>query len=409
MEVVRLITSSLDLEEVLERIMTTSREVMGADASSLMLLDESTGELVFQVAQGSVGEKLREGFRLPLGQGIAGTVCLTGEPILVEDAYSDPRFHRDFDKRTGYRTKSLLCVPLKIQERIIGVAQVINRLDGRPFTKEDLETFSALCQHAAIAIENARIHRELLRRERLQRDLELASAVQQSFLPREVPAMEGYTLAAHYQAALEVGGDFYDFIPLRGNKWGIVIGDVSGKGVSSALYMAKLTSDFRIRAVRGRSPARTIEEINRELYEKGTRGTFVTLLYLVVKPPEGTIRFVNAGHIPPFIWEPETSSLWPASTEGDPPAGVLPGRSFTAHSFELKQGQWLVLTTDGLLEAKGPAGTPFGWEGLKRALEKGPQEASAMVANVVEALEEFTRGSPPSDDVTLVVMGVGRP
>lgn len=409
MEVAGLITSSLDLEEVLERIMTTSREVMEADASSLMLLDESKGELVFQVAQGRVGEKLREGFRLPLGKGIAGAVCLTGEPILVEDAYTDPRFHRDFDDRTGYRTKSLICVPLKVQDRLIGVAEVINRLDGRPFNSQDLETFSALCHHAAIAIENARIHKELLRRERIQRDLQLASAVQQSFLPKEVPSIPGYVMAAYYQAALEVGGDFYDFIPLRGNQWGIVVGDVSGKGVSSALYMAKLTSDFRIRAVKGRSPARVVEEINVELCERGTRGAFVTLLYLVVRPKDTVVRFVNAGHIPPLVWRPNSSTISYVSTEGDPPAGILPNRSFKTHRFELKDGEWLILVTDGLLEAKSSSGRSFGWDGLKKALEKAPPDAEGIVARVVESLKEFARESLQSDDVTLVVMGVRRP
>ncbi|MGQ9858491.1 MAG: PP2C family protein-serine/threonine phosphatase [Thermodesulfobacteriota bacterium] len=406
MEVAQLISSSLNLDEVLDRIMTTSRTVMGADASSLMLVDEKTGELVFQVAQGRVGEQLLAGFRLPRGQGIAGHVCETGEPVLVQDAYIDPRFHRDFDERTGYRTKSILCVPLKIQGKIIGVSQVINKLDGTPFNSEDLDTFTHLCKHAAIAIENARMHRALLRKQQIESDLAFARSVQKSFLPKELPMVKGYSFCAHYQSAMEVGGDFYDFIPLRGKRWGVLIGDVSGKGVSSALYMARLTSDFRLRATQRGSPSKVVADINEELCKSHQRGTFVTLLYLVLDPVKGSVRFVNAGHLPPVLVNAVGGRMRSFWGKGDPPAGILMGRKYGVHRCRLRPGDCLLMLTDGLLEARNRKGESFGWEGVEKVVQSVTPHPAAVVEALLKALEDFTGGVPQADDVTLVALGM---
>lgn len=409
MDVARLISSSLDLGEVLDRIMSTSRELMQADASSLMLLDEKSGQLVFQVAQGQVGERLREGFRLPRGQGIAGFVCESGEPLLVEDAYKDPRFHREFDERTGYRTRSILCVPLKVKDRIIGVSQVINKLDGTAFTQEDLETFTDLCQHAAIAIQNARMHEALLLKERMERDLALASIVQHSFLPKELPQVQGYSFSAYYSPALEVGGDFYDFIPLKARYWGLLIGDVSGKGVASALYMARLTSDFRTRALQLTGPSKVVNHMNAELCRSGQRGTFVTLLYLVLDPAHGVVRFVNAGHLPPLLWKASSRRLVRLWGKGGPPLGILEGLCYRSDKCKLEPGDCLLLLTDGLLEARDNRGLAFGWERIEAALRSGSSSPQGTIEQLVQALEEFKAGAVQTDDVTMVALGVEKP
>ncbi len=405
-EVSRVISSSLQLEEVLDHIMTTSRSVMRADACSLLLLDEGTGELVFEVAQGSVGDQLKQGFRLKKGEGIAGACFESGEPLLIEDAYSDPRFHREFDLKTGYRTHSILCVPLKVKDRIIGVSQVINKLDGTPFDQEDLETFTSLCSHAAIAIENARMHRALLRKQQIESDLAFATSVQHSFLPGKVPEIAGYRFCAHYQAALEVGGDFYDFIPLRGDRLGIVIGDVSGKGVSSALYMAKLTADFRFLAVHQRGTVQAVEKINEALCERSQRGMFVTMLYMVLNAPRRTIQYVNAGHLPPVLWNPAQGRLRLLRDGAGPPLGILPGRSYRYGRIVLRPGDCLILATDGLLEAKNASGEPFGWTRLEEAVCRGDSEAGRLLTRVMDRLRDFVGASPQSDDVTVLAISV---
>lgn len=401
-----LINSSLEIEEVLEHIMTTSREILGADACSLMLVDEQTQELVFEVAQGPVADKLKRGLRLQKGQGIAGHVFETEEPVLIEDAYQDPRFHRALDLKTGYRTRSILCVPLQVKDRIIGVSQVINRLDGMPFDAEDQETLLLLCTHAAIAIENARMHRALLHKQRMESDLAFATNIQLSFLPQEVPRIEGFGFSAHYQAALEVGGDFYDFIPLDEGRLGILIGDVSGKGVASALYMARLTSDFRMLAMRHKEPTHLIEHINNLLCERSCRGMFVTLLYMVLDADDRKLTYVNAGHIPPVLWNKGSKRFEILRGVGGPPLGILAGRGYPSGIHQLSSGDCVLLSTDGLIEAKNPGGDQLGWERVEHAVRKGDSHVGSVYHRVVEMMKDFVKDCPQSDDTTIVLLGI---
>ncbi len=401
-----LISSSLELDEVLEHIMTTSRAILKADACSLMLVDEQTQELVFEVAQGPVADKLRRGFRLKKGEGIAGHVFDTGETLLIEDAYDDPRFHRDFDLRTGYRTRSILCVPLKTKDRMLGISQVINRLDGGPFTAEDAETLTLLSTHAAIAIENARLHRALLRKQQIDSDLAFARSIQLSFLPQELPDIRGFRFQAHYQAALEVGGDFYDFIPLEEDRLGVVIGDVSGKGVASALYMARLTSDLRLLAIRQRDPALLVEHINNLLCVRSCRGMFVTLLYMVLDTREQTISYVNAGHLPPVLWNHREDRYELLRDVGGPPAGIVEGQRYACCTIHPRSGDCFFLSTDGLIEARNAQGMHFGWERLKAAVRCGDSSVEGVHLRITESLKRFVQEAPQSDDVTMVLLGV---
>lgn len=401
-----LINSTLQLEEVLETIMTTSREILRADACSLLLVDEQTQELVFEVAQGPVAHLLKTGFRLKKGEGLAGHVFETGESLLIEDAYKDSRFHQDFDRRTGYRTHSLLCVPLKVKDRVIGVSQVINRLDGAPFNSEDEETLTLLCAHAGIAVETARMHRALLRKQQMESDLAFANVIQLSFLPQERPVVPGVRFRAHYQAALEVGGDFYDFIPLEGNRLGILIGDVSGKGVASALYMARLTSDFRLLAIREREPGKLVEQVNEVLCQENRRGMFATLLYMVLEPSDLSVTYANAGHLPPILWNARQDRYSILRDVGGPPVGILPGGSYRSGSVRLAPGDCILLATDGLLEAKNTAGERLGWELLEEAVRGGGSGVDEVYGRVTEAMREFVQDCPPADDTTMVLIGV---
>lgn len=401
-----LINSSLDIEEVLELIMTTSRQILAAEACSLMLVDEQTGELVFEVAQGPVADKLKRGTRLEKGKGIAGYVFEIGEPLLIEDAYQDARFHPGFDEQTGFRTRSVLCVPLKVKGRMVGVVQIINRRDGLSFCREDCETLTLLSTHAAIAIENARMHRALLRKQQMESDLAFATNVQLSFLPQEVPSVTGFRFHAHYQPALEVGGDFYDFIDLNGGNWGILIGDVSGKGVASALYMAKLTSDFRMLALRHKDPVKLIGYINDLLCRRSRRGMFVTLLYMVLDTAHRRLQYVNAGHVPAVLWNRRRECFQVLRGIGGPPLGILPGRGYPSGTVELSPGDCLLLSTDGLVEAKSPDGRRLGWEEVSEAVRGGDSCAESVLARVSGRMKAFTRGCPQSDDTTLVVFHV---
>ncbi len=403
-EVNGLISSSLDLDTILENVMSISKKVMNADASSLMRVDEKTDELIYQVAQSAVGEKLKQEFRLKMGQGIAGTVAESGEPLLLEDAYTHPKFHRAHDDATGYRTKSMITVPLKVGGRVTGVAQVINRLDGKAFDQDDLELFLALANMAAIALENAKMHQQILEKQRLVKDMEFARTVQESFLPQKAPEVRNYRFIAHYTPALEVGGDFYDFIHLDKNRTGIVIGDVSGKGVPAALYMAKLGSDMRTLAFTEASPAAALMKLNDLLAERSRRGMFATLLYVELDTASGKLTLCNAGHLPPIVRKADGSLVRLAAASGAP-LGMLPGMKFTQESALIGPGDTVVLSTDGIIEAMNSREELYGYERFEALLRKKAADPAALKDAIIADVNRFTGLSPQHDDMTLVCFG----
>jgi phosphoserine phosphatase RsbU/P len=403
-EVNALISSTLNLDQILENMMAISKQVMNADASSLMLIDEKTNELIYQVALGKVGEKLKQEFRLKMGQGIAGTVAQEGKPLLLEDAYTHPKFHRAHDDATGYRTKSMITVPLKVGERITGVAQVINRLDSKPFDQDDLELFIALCSLAAIAIENAKMHKSLMEKQRLVKDMEFASTVQESFLPQKTPEIEGYQFSAHYTPAQEVGGDFYDFIHLDRNRIGVVIGDVSGKGVPAALTMAKLGSDLRTLAFTEKDPATVLERLNDLLAERSRRGMFATLLYIELDSQTGTLSISNAGHLPLIIKKAD-GSVKKLSTTGGSPLGILTGMKFGQETATLDPGDIVILYTDGIIEAMNAREELYGYERFEALIRKAPSLPEGLKSAIIEDVNKFTGLSPQHDDMTMVCFG----
>ena len=403
-EVNELISSSLEIDTILENVMTISKKVMNADASSLMRVDEKTNELIYQVAQGSVGEQLKKEVRLKMGQGIAGTVAQEGTPLLLEDAYSHPKFFRGNDEATGYRTRSMITVPLKVGNRVTGVAQVINRLDGKPFDQDDLELFLSLSSMAAIALENAKMHQSLMEKQRLVKDMEFARTVQESFLPQAAPDVQSYRFSAHYTPALEVGGDFYDFIHLDKKRTGIVIGDVSGKGVPAALYMAKLGSDMRTLAFTERSPADALMKLNDLLAERSRRGMFATLLYLELDATTGKMVLCNAGHLPPVIKKVD-GTLVKLAAAGGAPLGMMAGMRYGQETAALERGDTVVLYTDGIVEAMNAKEELYGYERFEALLKKAAAHPGALKDAIIGDVNRFTGLSPQHDDMTLVCFG----
>ncbi len=403
-EVNAIIGSSLNLERILENVMRLSKQVMNADASSLMLIDPKTDELVYEVALGEVGEKLKQQFRLKLGQGIAGTVAQEGTPLLLADAYDHPKFYRGHDEATGYRTKSMITVPLKVGDRITGVAQVINRLDGGSFDQDDLELFLALCGLAAIAIENAKMHQSLMEKQRFVRDMEFARTVQESFLPQQAPAVAGYGFSAHYTPAQEVGGDFYDFIALTQDRIGVVIGDVSGKGVPAALSMAKLGSDLRTLAFTTNDPAAALMRLNDQAAERSRRGMFATVLYLELDARTGALTIANAGHLPPIVRRKDGTVLRVAPAGGSP-IGILPGMQYGRETVVIGHGDLVVLYTDGVIEAMNRKEELYGYDRFEAIIRKEHQGPAELRDAIVADVNRFAGTGPQHDDLTLVCIG----
>ena len=249
-EVMPLLNSTFEMDELLVAVMESAQIVMQAEAGSLMMSDESTGDLIVKVATGPIKDKLI-GVRVPKGEGIAGWVAQNGRSLLVSDVEKDPRFYPDLDEITGFKTKSILCTPIKLRDEVIGVIEVINRNDGLCYSEDDISLLETLAHQAAIVIERARLHQAVLEKQRLEHELLFARKIQERFWPEEPPRIPGVEIAAKSEPSTQVGGDYYDFIPLSDGRIGIAIGDVSGKDVSAALLMATARMALRTQAEEG--------------------------------------------------------------------------------------------------------------------------------------------------------------
>ena len=396
-----IINSTLNLKELLTTIMEICKEVMRVEASSLMLKDEKTGELTYEVALGEKGKEIKK-FRLKKGQGIAGWVAEKEKPLLIPDVKKDPRFNNQLDQSTGFKTKSILAVPMKVKGKVIGILEAIN--PHQPFGEEEVELFTTFANQSGIAIENARLHQFLLERQKVEEELRIARLIQNNLLPQKYPDVKGIQFWARNIPVAGISGDFYDFIELGKEQIGIVLGDICGKGIPAALFMAKTISDFKLVASPDKKPGKTMDAINNILAESATLGLFVTLIYLLIDSKNRTLTYVNAGHPAPLIKRLGKVKL----LEGEKglPLGVSSDFSFKENKIKLRKGDLLFIYTDGLSEAKGKNGKRFSSEKILKLVKDGPNDAAGLGKEVLQKIKFFSRGEPASDDLTLVAIKV---
>jgi phosphoserine phosphatase RsbU/P len=396
-EASKLINSSIEPEALFVSILSVARQHLGVERGTLYFVDSRSGEIWSKVA-GEIGDVIR----LPIGRGIAGSVAATGEHVLLHDAYTDERFDRSYDLATGYRTRSMLCTPIKNRSgKIVGVLQLLNKIGG-PFGRVDLEFLAAISDHMAIAMENATIHLALVELERMERELQLGREIQSELLPATPEGLSGVSIAAMSIPCYEVGGDYYDFLQLPGEELGVVIGDVSGKGVGAALIMSSLQAALRVAATLEDDMASLLSRLNTFVFDATHGRKYVTLFYGRYTPSTGVLRYVNAGHNPPFVAEGESVKVL-ASTGR--PVGILPGSEYETGSITLAPGATLTLYTDGLNEATNAEDDEFGnlrLEELVREASRG--DLTSMPRRVLAAITEFEAGARPSDDKTIVVL-----
>lgn len=399
------INSSLTLERLLAEIMESAKAIMEAEASSLLLLDKETGELVFTVPTGPARAEI-SGVRIPAGKGFAGWVARTGAPLVVSDPEKDGRFFGEVSK-SGFRTRNLICVPMRDSEgKILGVLQALNRRNGLCFTEDDLPLFSSLSDHAAIAIEKARLHREALEKEKLERDLSLARSIQLGFLPKTIPEVPGFEIAGLSEPAAQVGGDYYDILPLQDRGCALVIADISGKGLSAALLMASLRAALRTQVKNRLSVEETIHLLNNGLTDDCPSNRFVTLFYGELEVRTRRLHYVNAGHNPPLLFD---GSSFLTLEEGGPILGFHKDLPFAGGSVEVRPGCTLVMYTDGVIEAQNREEEMFGEERLRTLLARhGHLSAAEMLDAIYAELLRFVGEVAQYDDLTLlIVKGAG--
>ncbi len=405
-DVSAIISSTLDLEELMNLVMEKAQAVMNAEASSVMLLNEETGELECEIALGTVQEKIKDKIHLKLGQGIAGWVAQSGQAIIVPDVDQDHRFYSDIDNSTGFKTRSILAAPLKVKDKVIGVAEVINRRDAQPFTEDNLALFTTFCRQVALAIENARMHRYMLEQQRLQQQLESAHSIQQSFMPQSYPHAAGdkFLLYARNIPAASVGGDLFDFIPIDSDHLGLVIGDVSGKGIPAALYMARLISDLRYYCLIEPQPKALMSRINRILSERSHQGMFVSLIFMLLNTATGELTISNGGHLPPLWYRKREDRCIAINGATGIPLGIFAQAEFQQERIQLQPGDHILLYTDGVTEARNPRGKMFSAKRLAEIADQHWPHPQQLIETVIGQIKRYCRNAQQHDDITLLAV-----
>src|SRR5205823_7102792 len=402
-EATRLLNSTLDLSELLELILKIARTEVKADRGSVFLVDRRAEELWSIVASGLDHQEIR----VPFGRGVAGMVGQTGQPINVEDAYSLPYFDPGYDKKFGYTTRSLMCLPIRHHDgQIVGVIQLLNKQGASKFTGDDEEFLTKLSGHMAMALENARLHREIVEKQRLEKEMALARQIQRSLLPEAPPIVPGYEISVLNEPCFEVGGDYYDFLNLGPRTPRLVIADVEGKGASSPLVMSNLQATLRALVMHLHSLEVLALSLNEMIYNDTKSEKFLSIFLGLVDTRRSGLHYINAGHVPPILISGATGE-YKLLEEGGTVIGLFPRAEYTRGAAGLAPGDILVCCTDGILEAMDLKEEEYGNDRLAACVSKHRSKSAQMIVESVLAdVNEYSRGGAHIDDKVLMVMKV---
>jgi sigma-B regulation protein RsbU (phosphoserine phosphatase) len=394
-----------DLSGLLLMILEKSRPWIQAEACSIFLPEEETGELVIHSAQGDSTPQLGT-LRVPKGQGIVGTAMKERKTIRVDDVSKDSRFYSKADEKTGWKTKALLASPLLDGGECVGVIEFLNPIGRGAFTSGDetmVEYFAGLVAAALVRI---RAHKAALERAAVQRDLDLARELQGGLLPKVFPTREeasGIELFARLEPAKEVSGDLYDFFTIEPGKMCFVVGDVSGKGIAAGIFMAVTRTLIRATAVPGRSPLEIMNRVNAQLAKENQASLFVTMILGIVDTATGRMVYGQGGHNPPILVPVQGKPTYEPA--GGMPLGVFEDAKFGERELQLKPGETLLVYTDGVTEAMNQAKDLFGEDRLEKAVTGVADLSPEKIAErVIEQVEGFVLEAERSDDITLLAI-----
>jgi sigma-B regulation protein RsbU (phosphoserine phosphatase) len=401
------ISSELDFKKLLKISMETVKEVMEAEASSLLVYDKEKNKIVFKVVLGDKSNIIEEKYRLKIGQGIAGWVAKERKPTIVNDVSKDSRFYDKFDKESGFKTRAIIALPLICKGEFLGVIEAINPIGRDGFFEEDIEHFRFFADQVALAIYNAYLFEQEKERQKILRDIEMAANIQKSLLPNDLDKCKFLDVVGMCIPAKKVGGDFYDYTVMSDRYMVLVLGDVVGKGVPASIYASivygALKSELKIKHI---TPKYVFNTINELLYERSQIGEGASLLYMVIDVKNKRVIFSNSGLLYPIVCR---RGICKYLEVGGMPLGLFPEYRYKQYSFDIKTDDVIVLATDGFIDAPISENEPLGFDNflniVRDNVKKGG-DSNEIKNRIWETMKKISPLCNEHDDMTMMIIKV---
>lgn len=400
-EITQCVSRALVLDEVLPQLLKGLFRIFVQADRGFIVLEEPGGKLVprwVRLRREDSTDSVR------VSRTIIRHVMETKEAILSADAANDQRFEMS-QSIADFRIRSMMCAPLiDSNGKAFGALQ-IDTLDQRQrFQPEDLELLATVAAQASVAITNAQLHEAALKQRELERDMKLAHEVQHGFLPEHPPALSGYQFFDFYQPADQIGGDYYDYIPLPDGRVAVIVADVVGHGVAAALLMAKFSAEARFSLFSEATPAAAVTRLNERLNELNMQ-RFVTMILVVLDPMQHRVTIVNAGHMAPLHRRADGTVEEPGESIAGLPLGITGGVSYDQYETTLEAGDSLTLYTDGINESIDAQGEFFTIDRMRKLLVENKGNPGDLGQLIIDDVTRFLGRAPQNDDMCLVCFG----
>lgn len=398
-EIGRAASASLDLDEVLRVLLAETLALTRGDVAYVIFPED--GELRFGAGLDQRGERVAG---LQVSQTLIRRVLATGDPVCILDTGADE--DAQTESVMALDVQSVMCVPMVARDELVGLLYVSSRLANRTFGVDDLGLLVAIAAQTALAVQNARYVSQLEEKQKIEHELAIARTIQMGLLPQDLPTVPGYSLASRCVPAKEVGGDLFDVLSDGRRRFGLFVGDVSGKSISAALYMAVVRTALRSLQDLDVPPDETLRRVNAQVARDFTRGSFVTAFLAILDSDTGRLRYASAGHQVGLLRR-RNGSLTPLTTPGMPLGmdTAMFGVHIGVGEAMIDSGETLVLYTDGITEAMDLEGREFGEEGLSATVAGCDHQDAQEVADAVLAqVSAFVGEAEPHDDMTLLVI-----
>ena len=394
------------LDEVLPKLLDSLFKIFSqADRGFLILRESPDAPLVMKAIKHRRSDQEE---RVRISRTIINEALDSKEAILSADAASDSRFDSS-QSIADLQIRSVMCAPLVTGDgTALGVIQLDTMDQRQRFQKDDLDLLASIASQAAVAIDNAELHEAQLVQREVERDLELAHKVQRGLLPSAPPKVDGYQFFDFYEAANHVGGDYYDYVELAGGRIAVVLGDVSGHGVSAALLMAKLSGEVRFDLASAPEASEALSRINTSFCRSGWEDKFVTFVIAILDPKNHEITIANAGHMPPLLRNVEGKITEIGEEIVGLPLGVTADIPYEQITHKLNPGDVVTLYTDGINEAMNERDDLYTIERLTKQLALPANNLSEIGRQILDDVKRFVGTRSPNDDMCLACFGRDR-